>query len=69
MLFSIIMDDPDKSLPDGFKHDGFTYFYELSQSMGKKEFEAYVLKHRFSRTGFYNHNHKLAAKAFKGETR
>ncbi|MCM8539843.1 MAG: DUF1549 and DUF1553 domain-containing protein [Lentisphaeraceae bacterium] len=68
-FLSITMADPDKSLPDGFKHDGFTYFYELSQKMGPKEFEAYILKHKFSRGSFYNYNHKEAEKVFKGEKR
>ena len=66
---SIAMDEPDKGLPNGFKHDGFTYFYEQSQKMGPKEFENYVLKHKFGRGSFYSYNHKLAEKSFSGETR
>lgn len=68
-ILSLAMDDPDKGLPEGFKHDGFTYFYELSQSMGPKEFEDYILKHKFNRGSFYNFNHKVAEKKFTGEKR
>ncbi|MCM8529312.1 MAG: DUF1549 and DUF1553 domain-containing protein [Lentisphaeraceae bacterium] len=68
-FLSIAMDNPDKGLPEGFKHDGFTYFYELSQSMGPKEFEDYILKHKFNRGSFYNFNHKVAEKEFTGEKR
>ena len=66
---SIVMDNPDAGLPNTFKHDGFTYFYKLSQKMGPKEFEAYILKHRFGRGNFYKYNHQLAEKQFKGEKR
>lgn len=68
-FLSLQMENPDAGLPGGFKHDGFTYFYELSQKMGPKEFEEYILKHKFNRGSFYNYNHKIAEKEFKGEKR
>lgn len=68
-FLSIAMNDPDKGLPNGFKHDGFTYFHDISQKMGPKEFERYILKYKFGRGKFYSFNHKLAEKSFKGEVR
>ena len=68
-FLSIAMDNPDKGLPDGFKHDGFTYFYHLSQKMGPKEFEDFILKYKFGRGNFYKYTHQQAEKTFKGEKR
>lgn len=68
-VLSIVMDDPDRGLPDGFKHDGFTYFHDISQKMGPEQFEKYILKHKFGRGNFYSYNHRLAEKEFKGESR
>ena len=61
-LLSLKIPDPDKFIPTEFQYDGFTHFYEKSQSWTAEDFKRYSRECGHTRAKFYQVMHKEAQK-------
>ncbi len=59
---SLVLEDPEKSVLDHFRYDGFTYFYEEALKMSPEEIIKYAETSKLNRGKFYNVNDKKADK-------
>ena len=61
-LLSLVLKDPDQSVPVKYHYDGFTHFYEKSQKWTAEDFKKYSRECGHNRAQFYQAMHKEAAK-------